>query len=99
MSVIEFCDKHCFNKTDYKGILWMLCACNQRFYVHNGCHNNENNMSVSNTGCPISKVHVPDIMFAKEKYLQSFWNSGVPMAKHSDRTHLRAFKSSVKSVN
>ena len=78
-------------------ILWMLN--NQAFCVHIVCHNNENNMSNSNTGCPILIVHMWDIMFAREEYLQRFWRSGVPTAKHPDRTHLRAFQSSVKSVN
>ena len=73
----------------------MLCACNQLFCVHNSCHNNVNNMFDSNTGCPILKVHMWDIMFAREEYLQSFWKSGTPMAKHLVQTHLRAFKSSV----
>ena len=77
----------------------MLCACNQLLYVHSSCHNNENNMSDSNTGSPILKVHMWDIIFAKGEYLQSFRKSGVPMAKHPDRTHLREFKPSVKSVN
>ena len=67
----------------------MLCACNQLFCVQNGCHNNENNMSDSNTGCPILKVHMWDNMVAREEYLQSFLKSGAPMAKHPDRTHLR----------
>ena len=83
----------------YKSILWMLCTCNQLFCVHNSCHNNENNISHGNTGCPMLKVHMWEIMFAREEYFQSFWKSGVPIAKHPDRTHLRACKSSVKSVN
>ena len=48
-------------------IIFMVCAC-----VHNGCHNNENNMSDSNTGCPILKVHKWDNMVAREEYLQGF---------------------------
>ena len=83
----------------YKGILWIICASNQLFCVHNSCHNNENNMSDTKPGCPILKVHMWDIMFSREEYLRSYWKSGVPMAKHPDRTHLRVFKSSVKSVN
>ena len=59
----------------------MFCACNQLQYLRNSCHNNENNISDSNTDCPILKMHVYDIMFAREEYLQSFWKSGVPMAK------------------
>ena len=39
--------------------------------MHNGCENNENNMSNSNAGYPILKVYMWDIMFAKEEYLQS----------------------------
>ena len=50
----------------------MLCACNQLFCVHKSCQNNENNTSDVNTGFPIFKVHMWDIMFARERYLQSF---------------------------
>ena len=67
--------------------------------MHNGCENNENNMSNSNAGYPTLKVHMWDIMFAKEEYLQSVWKLVVPMAEHPDRRHLRAFMSSLKSVN
>ena len=74
-------------------------ACNQLLSVHNSCHNNENNMSDTNIGCPISKSLMWDIMFAREEYLQSFWKPVVLMTKHPDRAHLRAFKTSVKSVN
>ena len=77
----------------------MLCARNQLFSVNNSCHNNENNMSNSNTGYLILKVYMWDIMFAREEYFQSFSKSGVPVAKHRNQTHLRAFKCSVKSVN
>ena len=48
------------------------CAYNQLFRVQNSCRNNENNMSDSNTGCPIIKVQMWDIMFAREEYLQNF---------------------------
>ena len=47
----------------------MLCACNQLFYVDNSCHNNESNMSDSNTGYPILKVRMLDIIFAMGEYL------------------------------
>ena len=77
----------------------MLCACNQLFGVYNGSHNNENNMSYSNTGCLILKVHMWNNMVARKEQLQSFSKSGVPMVKHPDRIHLRAFRSSFKSVN
>ena len=83
----------------YKSIFSILCACDELLYVHSSCHNDENNMSDSNTGSPIFKVHMWDIIFAKGEYLQIFWKTGVPMAKHLDRTYLRAFKPSVKSVN
>ena len=35
----------------------------------------------------------------KGRILASFLKSGVPMDKHPDRTHLRAFKSSVKQAS
>ena len=66
----------------------MLRVFNQLLYMHNSCHNNENNMSDSNTGCPILKVHMWDFIFASGEYLQSFWKSGVPVAKDLDRTRL-----------
>ena len=47
----------------------MLCACNQLFCMHNSCHVDENNLSSSNTGYPILKVHIWDIKFAMEEYL------------------------------
>ena len=77
----------------------MLCACSQLLCVHSSCHNNENNMSDNNTRCSTLKVHMWDIIFAREENLQSFKKSGVPMAKHLDRRHFRAFKSSFKSLN
>ena len=40
----------------------MLCVCNQLFCVHSSCHSNENNMSDMNIACPMSKVHMWDIM-------------------------------------
>ena len=73
----------------------MLCACNQLFCVYNSCRINENNLSDSNTRCPILKVHMWDIMFEREEYLHSFWKSGVPMANHPYLMHLRVFKSSI----
>ena len=55
---------------------------------------NENSMPNYNTKRLILKVHIWDIMFAREKYLESIWKSGTPMARHPDRTHLRALSSS-----
>ena len=65
-------------------VLWMLCTCNQLFCVHSGCHNNENNMSDSNTDVG---HHV-----RKEEYLQSFWKSGVSMAKHQSNLKIKGKK-------
>ena len=50
----------------------MFFAFNQLFCVYNSCQNNENNMSDSNIGYTVLKVHTRDIMFAREEYLQSF---------------------------
>ena len=74
-----------------------VCVTNS-FVCTTVCHNNENDLSDSKTGCPILKVHIWFIMFSRKQYLQSFWRSVVPMAVDLDRTNVRAFKSSVKSA-